>query len=49
MGILYEIANLNIGDITIGELQDLNEKGFYPVVRAGELIGFENEDGVKYA
>lgn len=46
MGILNDLVNLNFEKLTIKDLEALNSRGAYPIVKHGQIKGFVDEDGV---
>ncbi len=45
MGLLYDLANLDLENLSVKDLDFLNQRGAYPIVSAGRLTGFESNDG----
>lgn len=46
MGILYDLANLNLENIKIKDFEVLNSRDVYPIINAGKIKGFVDNDGV---
>ncbi len=46
MGLLYDLVNMSLGLITIGNVEQLNKRGAYPIISGGKIIGFADADGV---
>ncbi len=46
MSLENDLKNLSLGKITILDLKNLNKRGAYPIIRAGNILGFCDNDGV---
>ncbi len=46
MGLLYDLYNLSLGLVNTDNVKHLNNRGAYPIIRSGKIVGFEDSDGV---
>ncbi len=46
MGLLYDLYNLSLELVNTENIELLNKRGAYPIIRSGEIVGFEDSDGV---
>ncbi len=46
MGLLNDLANISLGLITVSNVKILNNRGAYPIISSGKIVGFADADGV---
>ncbi len=46
MGLVNDLTNLVTELMTVPNLDVLSDRGAHPIVSAGKIVGFEDEDGV---